>query len=493
MDTVARDSLGQVTGTRRIDGLAPTAAYLELLLNSGAYLTKPVIYIREKAMRQAISNALTGPDVARFQETHRIAPASLLDRQAAASLLASGRAEAPQVKAAGATQFLHQLVSELSMRPEFRLPLERLSVRMGAFVSGGGDPTVSGQWYLAAEDPEESIDELSRLWRRRDASGINSLCRRLRDDWPSATTADRGGGKWKGDLELLYNRCSRPAVLPAGFAASLLLMIFAAASPSRWARRAGLAILSMATVGLLSAFVVRWLLSGRAWYLPPIMNQYEAVVGSVLLGSLAAIFLELTCKRNYFAIAASAYAVVALLAQMMFPQQMSPAISATHGILNSPVMAVHVAVIIVGHALAGMTLVISLAYLAVATRRAISGRRITSSSPDLTASTGTGALETIDRCNLIVAQLACWTIVVGTILGAYWADFAWGRWWGWDPKETWALMTALVYVAVVHLRFVTPSRYRGMATALGCILGCGVMAFNWTVVNFIIVGKHSYA
>jgi ABC-type transport system involved in cytochrome c biogenesis permease subunit len=140
--------------------------------------------------------------------------------------------------------------------------------------------------------------------------------------------------------------------------------------------------------------------------------------------------------------------------------------------------------------MAGMTFFISVTYLGALAFRAKGGAATQGGASRVTAS---DSLAVIDRCNLIVAQLACWTIVLGTILGAYWGDFAWGRWWGWDPKEVWALITSLIYIAVLHLRLVVPARRRGLVTALGCIVGCLAMLFNWIVVNYLIAGKHSYA
>jgi len=137
-----------------------------------------------------------------------------------------------------------------------------------------------------------------------------------------------------------------------------------------------------------------------------------------------------------------------------------------------------------------MTFFTSLIYLLV---WPLSTDKRVSSTPDLSGQAPTGALAGIDRCNLIVAQLACWTLVVGTVLGAYWADFAWARPWGWDPKETWALITTLIYVAIVHVRFAAPQRHRGIVTAVLCMLGCAAMLFNWIVVNYLLTGLHSYA
>ena len=85
-----------------------------------------------------------------------------------------------------------------------------------------------------------------------------------------------------------------------------------------------------------------------------------------------------------------------------------------------------------------------------------------------------------------------WVILlVGTILGAVWADYSWGRPWGWDPKEVFALNTWIVYAILIHMRFVTKNK--GLWTAWLSVAGCLMMAFNWCFVNFYIVGLHSYA
>jgi len=103
------------------------------------------------------------------------------------------------------------------------------------------------------------------------------------------------------------------------------------------------------------------------------------------------------------------------------------------------------------------------------------------------------AAAAADRCNVIVVQIACWTLVAGTALGALWADRAWGRWWGWDAKETWALITCLIYVGIIHLRLVVPARHRASAVAAACIFGAAAMLFNWVVVNYLFASLHSYA
>lgn len=491
MDTVARDYLAEILGTESIDGISPAVAYLELFINTGRYLDRPVIYVREAATRRAIAGALTGRARDEFSRTDRFQPASLLTISGGeiGKLIAGGRVTAGDLARAKGVCSLGETLTRLGEQRAFTLPLTRLSVRWDAFLAvGAGDPASVGSWYLLpATSSQARLAALRTAWRSRDAEAVNRLC--------AAWLAGRAGrGVMVAKIELLYNRTSRSPAIFACFAAALVLLIVAAASGRKTIRRLALGVFTLATLALLARFAVRWLLSGRAWYLPPVMNQYEAVAGSALLGAILAGLLELIYKRNYFALAASVYASAAMLVGLIFPRATGAGIAATPGILNSPIMAAHVSVIILGHALAGMTLVISLVYLAVAARRVLAARPLTSAGADLASGSGDAdGLAAIDRCNLIVTQLATWSILAGTILGAVWGQFAWGRWWGWDPKETWALITVLVYLAVLHLRFVTPREYRGLVTSLGCLLGAAVMIFNWTVVNYLLSGKHSYA
>jgi len=100
-------------------------------------------------------------------------------------------------------------------------------------------------------------------------------------------------------------------------------------------------------------------------------------------------------------------------------------------------------------------------------------------------------LQQADWSHLIVLNMMFVMLFVGVILGAVWADYSWGRPWGWDPKEVFAMNTWIVYAILIHLRFVTKNK--GLWTAWTSVIGCLMMAFNWCFVNFYIVGLHSYA
>jgi ABC-type transport system involved in cytochrome c biogenesis permease subunit len=83
-------------------------------------------------------------------------------------------------------------------------------------------------------------------------------------------------------------------------------------------------------------------------------------------------------------------------------------------------------------------------------------------------------------------------LTIGTFLGGVWANESWGRYWGWDPKETWALVTVLVYAFIAHMRLVTG--LRGLfAFNLASLVGFSSVIMTYFGVNFYLSGLHSYA
>ncbi|HVX61306.1 MAG TPA: cytochrome c biogenesis protein CcsA [Pirellulales bacterium] len=88
-------------------------------------------------------------------------------------------------------------------------------------------------------------------------------------------------------------------------------------------------------------------------------------------------------------------------------------------------------------------------------------------------------------------QVAVMLLITGTILGGLWADVSWGRFWGWDPKEVWALISGLVYLAILHGRYA--GLFGNFGLAIGSVLGASAIVFSWYGVNFVLgAGLHSY-
>jgi ABC-type transport system involved in cytochrome c biogenesis permease subunit len=99
--------------------------------------------------------------------------------------------------------------------------------------------------------------------------------------------------------------------------------------------------------------------------------------------------------------------------------------------------------------------------------------------------------QVLDGATMVLVELSFILLWAGLVMGAIWADHSWGRPWGWDPKETFALNTFLIFVLLIHTRMKV--RDKGLWTAFFALIGAIVMIFNWIIINFTISGLHSYA
>ena len=295
-------------------------------------------------------------------------------------------------------------------------------------------------------------------------------------------------------LHELYLRLHRFTLAWPAYVVAFLLLLTGVVWHKRWPRLAGLALLGLGTAFMLAGFLIRWRLAGRPWYLPPVTGQFEVVTSTAMFAALVSLVLEGIRPRSFFALAGALVAAAAGLCAFLFAERMNAEIAPVAGVLNNWILPLHVGTIILGYVMIGMGLVISLAYLlAGALPRVRSAGAARSAGADLSADPPAGLLAELDRCNLIAAQLACWLVGAGTVLGAYWADYSWGRWWGFDAKETWALITWIVYLGIIHLRYLVPARTRGAWTAGLTVAGAAVMFFNWVIVTYYLPSLHGYA
>lgn len=119
------------------------------------------------------------------------------------------------------------------------------------------------------------------------------------------------------------------------------------------------------------------------------------------------------------------------------------------------------------------------------------GVRSSFSSPSGGPAARVTAADVFDMATMVTMELAFIMLWAGIVMGAIWADHSWGRPWGWDPKEVFALNTFIIFLVLVHVRMKV--RDKGFWTAVLAVLGFETMMFNWIVINFIVTGLHSYA
>jgi ABC-type transport system involved in cytochrome c biogenesis permease subunit len=101
-------------------------------------------------------------------------------------------------------------------------------------------------------------------------------------------------------------------------------------------------------------------------------------------------------------------------------------------------------------------------------------------------------IQEITYINEMALTIGLVMLTIGNFLGGQWANESWGRYWGWDPKETWALISIMVYAFVIHARFVPALRGRWIFAVMSMLAFISIL-FTYYGVNFHLTGLHSYA
>lgn len=271
-------------------------------------------------------------------------------------------------------------------------------------------------------------------------------------------------------LELICNRLKPFKTGAMGYMTCALVLALVAAAGKR---RKVLSVCLLAAAAALFAFhtfgiASRWYCSGQV----PMSNGYEMVV----FLSWFIVLISLFVSRK--SLAGSAFGLLLggalLLVAMM--SNMDPAVTPLVPVLQSPWLMFHVAVVIAGYACFGINFMLSvycLVMIAAKGERAASVHK-TASLSEMFATVG------------LVLMTA------GTFLGAVWAAESWGSYWSWDPKETWALITILVYTICTHARLV-PKLNRPKWFCILSIIGFACVLMTYFGVNYFLSGMHSYA
>lgn len=225
-------------------------------------------------------------------------------------------------------------------------------------------------------------------------------------------------------------------------------------------------------IAMCVGFAMRTSISGRA----PVTNMYESVVYVGLGVALLGLIFELIYRKRFILVAAAVVSTVALVLADNCPALLDPSLQPLQPVLrNNFWLVTHVMTITLSYAAFALALGIgniTLGYFLVRSKK----REI---------------IEALSRFTYRTLQVGVVLLAAGTVLGGVWADYSWGRFWGWDPKEVWALIALLGYLAVLHARFVGWVGHRGLAAL--SILCFSLVVVAWYGVNFVLgAGLHSY-
>lgn len=219
----------------------------------------------------------------------------------------------------------------------------------------------------------------------------------------------------------------------------------------------------------ISGFVSRIVIAGR----PPVSNMYESVIWVAFGAVFISLIFEAIYRGRYFLLGASFAAVIPLLLADSQPLALNRSIQPLVPVLQSNFwLSTHVLIITLSYA--AFLLALGVGHIALG--KIIFGRK------------PSAALYNYIYRTLQVGVLL---LATGTILGGVWANYSWGRFWDWDPKETWALTALLVYLFVLHGRIA--GTWSGFGLAVGSVLAFQSIVMSWYGVNFVLgVGLHSY-
>jgi cytochrome c-type biogenesis protein CcsB len=217
----------------------------------------------------------------------------------------------------------------------------------------------------------------------------------------------------------------------------------------------------------------RWYISGHA----PWSNGYEAVIFIAWATMIAGFIFS---RKNAVILAGTAI----LASMMIFVTEMNlldPEITPLQPVLKSYWLMIHVAIITSSYGFLGLAAILGLLNLTLYTFRSKRNAQIVTIN-----------INELTYVSEMTMTIGLFMLTIGTFLGGVWANESWGRYWGWDPKETWALVSVLVYAVILHLRYI-PSLQSKFTFNVVSLWGYSAILFTFFGVNFYLVGLHSYA
>ncbi|MRT91769.1 cytochrome c biogenesis protein [Ancylomarina sp. 16SWW S1-10-2] len=472
VNTLASEVIRKISKKSRIDGLNADQVFLSMIIDPQNWEETPLI----KVSNSDLINEIGGSGkYASFN--------SFLDASGQYKLRKKVR-DAYSRKPANRTSYDKEIISV-----DERVNVSYM-VFSGEFLKLFPDPQDSNHaWYQPKEFIQvkgkdslfikNSISLLSQAMTSKDYDSVDTYIKGIKK-FQKTHGKNVMPSENKLKTEILYNKVNIfkrlfPYYLLIGFILIIALVakIIKPNMSIKWLFRISFAILSVAflihTIGL----GARWYISGHA----PWSNGFESMT-YVAWACLLAGFLF--TRKSKFALAATSL-LAGLSLFVAHLSWMNPEITNLVPVLKSYWLTIHVAIITGSYgflALAAILGMISLSLMILKNKK--NETRI-----------DTTVLE-LSRINEMTMIIGLYTLTIGTILGGIWANESWGRYWGWDPKETWALVSVLVYSFVLHMRHI-PGLKSIFTFNLASIWAYSSILMTYFGVNYYLAGLHSYA
>lgn len=339
------------------------------------------------------------------------------------------------------------------------------------------------QWYSpGAVDLPHDIDDGKWLFIRNGMDYFYEMV--AREDWHGAIFfldklkkyQIKEGGNLLPDsfhfkAEKFYNVMSWDAPIAMALATLGIIVFFItcrcmarSCNIPRWARIGILAVLLLTLAYLTTALIVRWIVSRHV----PMSNGFE----TMQFMSWVTILITLLVARRWQLLLPMGTLTAGMALMVASFGENDPQITQLMPVLSSPLLSIHVAVIMVAYAL--------LAFIMLCSIMALFLRH------------DYNAIVKLQVIGQIILFPAVFLLTAGVFIGAVWANISWGSYWSWDPKETWALITLIIYALPLHSQSL-PAFHKPKFFHSYCVVAFLTVLITYFGVNFILGGMHSYA
>ena len=220
-------------------------------------------------------------------------------------------------------------------------------------------------------------------------------------------------------------------------------------------------LLCISFLALTFGLALRWIISGNV----PLSNGYESMLSVAWLVLLISIFMQFRIRI----VMVFGFMLSGFFLLVSHINQMDPAIGQMMPVLNSPLLSIHVSIIMMSYALLSLTFICGIMGICLRSHG-----------------------EELQALSRIFLYPALTTMGFGIFIGAIWANVSWGNYWSWDSKETWALITFMIYAVVVHTQSLPVFR-KPLVYHIYITLAFMSIAMTYFGVNYFLTGMHSYA
>ena len=220
-------------------------------------------------------------------------------------------------------------------------------------------------------------------------------------------------------------------------------------------------LLGISFLALTFGLALRWIISGNV----PMSNGYESMLTVAWLVMLISILMQLRIRI----VMVFGFLISGFFLLVSHINQMDPAIGQMMPVLNSPLLSIHVSIIMMSYALLSLTFICGIMGICLRSHG-----------------------EELQALSRIFLYPALTTMGFGIFIGAIWANVSWGNYWSWDSKETWALITFMIYAVVVHTQSLPVFR-KPLVYHIYITLAFLSIAMTYFGVNYFLTGMHSYA